>query len=442
MVRKAWPKVVRLSLPAGGSVYRVDCRFTNAEGKRIGRRLLIVKREVALAAAETEALKRENSGIQSLGLGGSQQQEALRAISLLKKNGIELGLEEVARAYIRHVAKTEAPMTLAKLLEKFLEFKKAAPIRKISKRHLADLDQRLSVFVHGREAAFNKEGKLIKERVEGIGADRLAHEIGSREIEQWLLNLRFGRTTRRQYRTHLSNLFNYALQIGSVGDNPIDRVVAMKPEEPPREILTLAQVKALLQAVWDLPALAGIVLGLFAGLRPESEICRLRWKDIHLDRETITTPSGGTEESFGYIDIRSSKVNESQRLVKISPNLYEWLIDLRPENTDQLICPSYDHLNERTKSAALSAKISPWPHDVLRHSFCSYHFAAYRNESLTMAQSGHRNVGIFRKHYCRPIQQKLGYEFWTIVPRSIKSNAIFPWPIQRVKAEQDLPKLR
>jgi integrase len=262
---------------------------------------------------------------------------------------------------------------------------------------------------------FNSEGKIVQEKIDGIGPHRMAHEIGYREIESWLLGLPHGRTTRRQYRAHISNLYNYAIQIGAAGENPVDRVVSIKPDEPPREILTLEQVDALINAS-SMDALPAIILGLFAGLRPEAEICRLRWEHILLAKETIQTPSGGSEEIYGHIEIRASKVETSKRLVQISPNLYEWLITMRPASGIGPVSVGYDRVNNLINKAAKKAKIQPWPHDVLRHSFSSYHYAAYRNEALTMAQTGARSVTVFRKHYCKPIQQSLGFKYFEIRP--------------------------
>jgi integrase len=62
----------------------------------------------------------------------------------------------------------------------------------------------------------------------------------------------------------------------------------------------------------------------------------------------------------------------------------------------------------------------------MRHSFCSYHFAAYRDEHATMAQSGHRSVTTFRRHYCKPIQQKVAFAFWKIRPSGGAAKIVEP----------------
>jgi integrase len=62
----------------------------------------------------------------------------------------------------------------------------------------------------------------------------------------------------------------------------------------------------------------------------------------------------------------------------------------------------------------------------MRHSFCSYHFAAYRDEHATMAQSGHRSVSTFRRHYCKPIQQKVAYAYWKIRPAGGVAKIVEP----------------
>jgi integrase len=199
----------------------------------------------------------------------------------------------------------------------------------------------------------------------------------------------------------------------------------MAAGEPPREILTPAQAEALLKCA-DPSIRAALALGLFAGLRPESEICRLNWSLIHLVQETITDPAGNKVKSFGHIDVRESKGVGGERLVQITQNLYAWLKQVRPASGTGPVSVGYDRLNELIKVAARMAGIERWPHDGMRHSFCSYHFAAYRDEHATMAQSGHRSVSTFRRHYCKPIQQKVAYAYWKIRPAGGVAKIVEP----------------
>ena len=47
----------------------------------------------------------------------------------------------------------------------------------------------------------------------------------------------------------------------------------------------------------------------------------------------------------------------------------------------------------RLEKACRFAGIEDWPHDALRHSFCSYHYAKHNDAGKTMAQAGIRTRG-------------------------------------------------
>jgi site-specific recombinase XerD len=420
VIRETWPKIRKRPLAGGKFVFEIDCRYLDAGGRSAGKRYREATEDAALILAEQKAQSRTNEGKVLISLSTDQQRQAVRAFDVLKAHGVAMDLEDVAKAYLKHVAKTEEPLSVEKLVERFLAHKRKNPKRELSKRHLDDLRLRLDQFCNGRGAG-----------VVGF-AERMAHEIGHKEIEAWLMGLPYNRTTRAKYRTHLSALFNFAKQNGIAGENPMERVAAMAAGEPPREILTPAQAEALLKCA-DPSICAALALGLFAGLRPESEICRLDWSLIHLVQETITDPAGNKVKSYGHIDVRESKGVGGERLVQITPNLYAWLKRARPASGTGPVSVGYDRLNELIKVAAKTAGIERWPHDGMRHSFCSYHFAAYRDEHATMAQSGHRSVSTFRRHYCKPIQQKVAFAYWKIRPTAGVGKIVEPKTLQSPK---------
>jgi len=407
VIRESWPKIRKRPLAEGKFTFEIDCRYLDAAGRSAGKRFRAATEAEALILAEQKAQNRANEGKIMVSLTTDQQRQAVRAFDVLKAHGLSLDLEEVAKAYVKHVAKTEMPLAVEALVERFLGHKRNNPKRDLSERHLEDLRLRLDQFVNGRsqDAGAGVKGFAV----------RMAHEVGHREIEAWIMGLPYSRTTKAKYRTHLSALFGYAVSQGIVGENPMLRVSQMSAGEPPREIFSPEEAAALLEAA-EPSIRAALALGLFAGLRPESEICRLDWRDVHLAVETITDPAGNKKKSYGHIDVKQSKGVGGERLVHITPNLYAWLKKLRPPTGAGPVSVGYDRLNELIKVAARAAGIERWPHDGMRHSFCSYHFAAYRDEHATMAQSGHRSVTTFRRHYCKPIQQKVAYAYWKIRP--------------------------
>ena len=82
----------------------------------------------------------------------------------------------------------------------------------------------------------------------------------------------------------------------------------MKAEKP--AILTVAEARALIENA-DADFIPAVTLGLFAGLRPESEVWHLDWSQIDFVDKTV--------------DVNQSKNLAGERFVKMSENLIEWL---------------------------------------------------------------------------------------------------------------------
>jgi hypothetical protein len=83
------------------------------------------------------------------------------------------------------------------------------------------------------------------------------------------------------------------------------RVRAEKPA-----ILTVAEAPALIENA-EADFIPAFALGLFAGLRPESEVWPLDWNQIDFKDKTV--------------DVNQSKNLAGERFVKMSENLIEWL---------------------------------------------------------------------------------------------------------------------
>src|SRR5205823_5459828 len=110
----------------------------------------------------------------------------------------------------------------------------------------------------------------------------------------------------------LGVLFSYATKRGYCLSNPAKDTSKAKHVAKPPGILTAAQAASLLVNA-EPEILPAIALGLFAGLRPESEVWRLDW--AHIDFET------------GLIDVAADRTKSARnRWVKMSENLIAWLL--------------------------------------------------------------------------------------------------------------------
>jgi hypothetical protein len=86
---------------------------------------------------------------------------------------------------------------------------------------------------------------------------------------------RVGPVSRNNARRGLGGLFNYGVVRGYCLANPVKQTAKAKEVDGPPGILTVAQSAALLKhAGTDI--LPAATMGLFAGLRPESEVAKLQ----------------------------------------------------------------------------------------------------------------------------------------------------------------------
>jgi len=102
------------------------------------------------------------------------------------------------------------------------------------------------------------------------------------------------------------------------------------------------------------------------------------------------------------------------RDVEIHPTLRAWLLPLA--HTEGKLAPakSYDW---RLAQKAVAAGITEWPKNALRHSFASYHYAAFKNAPLTSAMLGHHNsTQTFEKRYKKRVTPSEAVKFWNLMP--------------------------
>lgn len=403
VIREAWPMIRARKLDSGNVTYQVDCRYQNAEGGMEGKRVHFKTQDEARAEAEKRVIERRNSGIEVLSLTATQMKDAIRAFTLIEQRGTNASLLEMVQGYMRHLAKVEETIPVSELVDKFNIYKSSNPKRPLAQESLDDIRDCLKVFVEGKGS------------VSGLG-ESMAHEITHKQVSDWLDSMPHTRTTKRKYRSHLNQLFEFAVKRGFAGENPVRNVEEIAPNEPPKGKLTILQSRKLLEHA-DPSIKVAVAIGLFAGLRPQSELCELKWEDVHCKKETLEDPSGEKRVSYGQIDVKGSNGN-TDRLVDIEENLFKWITKLRPKEAVGPVTKKYDRFNTLLLAAAKKAGIDPWPYDGLRHTYCTMHFAAFRNEGRTMANTGHRQVRTFRKHYRTPIPTKTAFDFWKIDPPS------------------------
>ena len=366
-------KIKRLpiyKLKDGG--YQVDKGWVN--GKR-ERRNYKTKDE-ALTAAENGYLERQNDGLAVFGLSQDVKMDAARAHEILAP--FKISLFDAASYYKKHV----------------LAYRSAPSVKDIIDRMIAEKETKNRSDATVRDL----KSRLQNTFAEDFG-DRLMHEIGKDEIEEWLNDEEWTPRSRINYHTKISQLYNYAIRNEWIDANltkKIDRPSAVDSEP---EIFTVEQAKKLLLNANDFGLLPYVALGLFAGLR-STELMKLKGEWIVAEEKSVIVPA----------EIAKKR---TRRVVNMADALLAWLQPCLPLRGNIVSASEFRSNMDLLRAAA---GIEKWPKNGLRHSFASYHLATHENELLTAKEMGHRDSNIVHKNYKQLILKSQAARFWALRP--------------------------
>jgi integrase len=364
------PRKVRIK---GKLLWQVELGSEIRQGKRYRLRKTFASREEAETFAKLRKIERVNHGTAGVNLSERLRGEAVEAAQLLEPFGVSI--LDLARQYVERMELAARSETVQNAVRMLLSAKADDNLRP---RYVSDLHARLSRFV----LSFG---------------ERKLSDIQAPEIDTWLRELGGAPLTRNTLRMRLNVLFEFARQRGWVSSNPLVDVPKAKVTGSAPGILSPEQVARLVESASEetLPIFA---LGIFAGIR-SAEVERLEWRHIKWDERLVEVPA------------LSSKT-ASRRLVRIEPNLFEWLKPYR--GRQGLICPP-NHSN-RMIDDRRAAGILDWPNNAMRHSYASYHLAAFRDAPALSLELGHVRPQTVFAHYRELVTPAEAREFWRIVP--------------------------
>lgn len=214
------------------------------------------------------------------------------------------------------------------------------------------------------------------------------------DVEAWLAAGKWKPATRRTYGRDVQTLFNWAVRRGLLARSPAAGLeVPRATESGPPGIHSPDQAAAVLAAALKVgPACARLLaIRYFAGLRT-AEAERLEEADIRP----------------GVIVVEAAKAKtRRRRVVEVRPNLAAWLA----LEGGRLPLPGAKYY---VQAAARGAGV-PWPPNVTRHSFVSYHLAAFGNAGKTALEAGHSEQVLFA-HYRELVTASAAERFWAIMP--------------------------
>lgn len=340
-------------------------------------------RDEAEAYALQQRVKRGNEGSDAFSMSPADRIDAESALQILRPLG--RSLTEAARFFHNHLPKVEAQKSINDVVQELLAAKKADGA---SARYEKDLRNRLQKFAN-------------------TFPEKVVMNVTSTAVDDWLRALPHAPVTRNNYRRLLHVFFGFAKQRRYCVDNPIEETAKAKVIKGRPGILSVDAANRLLTSADDAirPAIA---LGLFAGLRPESEIWRLDWAKIdfgakHIDISADATKNRGNESE-----------GAAHRFVSMQPALIAWLKPLAKKNGP--VSPTGDKYFSLLEAARGKAEITSWPHDAMRHTFGSMHYAHFKNVGATMAEMGHTNPKTFFNHYRARVRPAEAAKFWKIAP--------------------------
>jgi len=211
--------------------------------------------------------------------------------------------------------------------------------------------------------------------------------------------------------------------------NPLNDIPALKDIRGDVPVFTPQEARKVLYAAWehDPDLVPYFAIALFAGLRPDSELIRLKFEDIRWKEN--------------HIIVEVTKTRVRRRFVDIEEPLRAWLEMWRLKKAKGSVIPEgFRKRWERivrgyytTPKASLASpgKWEPlveWIPDITRHSYASYWEAAHRNEQACRerlaANMGHTSYKTFDSKYRNAQTPSAAEEFWGILPPASTSNIV------------------
>lgn len=255
------------------------------------------------------------------------------------------------------------------------------------------------------------------------GSDPQCNEIDLGDVEEWLDNPEWSLGTRKGRLTDARTFFRFCLKRGWIGSDPTLAVEPITLDEGPPGLLTVEQAKRLLEATRKHRArfLPFVVLGLFAGVRPE-EIKQLSWQEVNLYTGYVEIPA--------YIAKRVRGGGRQRRLIKLQPNAIAWLKlkgDLPPVSWQD----SWDAVRKaagfrvsikQSGRRVHTTKGEPWPRNAMRHSFCSYCLPVF-GEIDESRWAGH-SPEVAHSRYDGKVTKEDATRFWSIFPSASAPKTI------------------
>lgn len=382
--------------PSGSVTWQLD--LGKVDGRRVQRSYATEK--AAKKALEAARKAQARHGSMASELTGGVMAEMVLARERLREAGATLA--EAVDFFLKHGGRMRAAVTVREMVLRFIDTKDDCSVR---------YRRQLKVSL----------GSLARQL-----ETRLAHEVMREDIEAWLRAGGWSAKTRNNYAGDARACFTWAVKAGLARINPAAEIPKAKLGDEEIGTLKVGECEVLLRGVLQQSEMAGfVILGMFGGLRP-AEVQRLDWSAVNLTERTV------------IVEGRQAKTRR-RRVVDLSANAVAWLraAGVKMEGP---ICGKYWDARWRMFRRSLGwavgsgergiteavkpgdtdwGRLGEWPHNALRHTFASMHYALHQDEAKLQALMGHESAAMLHRHY-RALKTRAEAErFWGLLPQEL-----------------------
>ena len=217
-------------------------------------------------------------------------------------------------------------MKFQELAEKWFEEYAVVNLKKSSVQRLRGVTKRIyATFGHLRV------DKITRGQIQAFIDDL------SRNVKNFLNGKPLYRKTIIHHLNLLSDVFNYAIRLEMIEDNPCRNIFVPKGEKKEKEIYSVEEMKqlfALAEQYGTLDYRAFLTLAVYSGFR-SGELMGLEWKDIDWENNVISVrrTANYTATDGTYTD--TPKTKNSLRSLKLPNVVFDILRELREEQLER-----------------------------------------------------------------------------------------------------------
>ena len=371
-----WPRIRRRKNWHTGTIgFLVDPGMIN--GRRDRRQFSTVQEAEAYAQQLRTAF--QNEGLVGLSIPLEIRLEAARCQNNLAEVGASI--TEATAYFLKHRVNYKSAPVISKMVDRLQNEVRAA----------------------GRRERTWRELKVMLGKFARRFSDRQLMDITLDELTEYCCEPSLAPRSRLNRIRIVSQLYNYAVRNGWVEINLTTRIIRPTKQQKEPGIITVDQARRLLQNADEFDLLPFVALGLFGGVRV-AELSRLDWKSIRLEEGEIIIGS----------DVAKTR---TRRVVPVNQTLAAWL-KICVRDSGPIIDTT--KLLKRFPSLVKAAGIAPWPQNALRHSYASYHLAAFKDPVRTAYSMGHvGGTEVLHSHYKGLVGQRDAERFWALLPASV-----------------------